>query len=109
MSSFLVVLVHSCSFFLLWRRIAVMEKNVQVAHERQITERFTRAIEQLRQRHEYGKKILEIRLGGIYALERIAKDSKKDHWTIMEILTAYVRENSPTALDETNKREGRRN
>lgn len=42
-----------------------------------------------------GEKVLEIRLGGIYALERIARDSKKDHWTIMEILTTYVRENSP--------------
>ncbi len=38
---------------------------------------------------------LEVRLGGIYALERIARDSPKDHWTIMEVLTAYVRENSP--------------
>jgi hypothetical protein len=25
-------------------------------------------------------------------LERIARDSEKDHWPIMEILTAYVRE-----------------
>ena len=64
-----------------WRRI-------EVAQEGQITERFTRAIEQL------GSEKLEVRLGGIYALERIAKDSEKDHWTIMEVLTAYVRENA---------------
>ena len=38
---------------------------------------------------------LEVRLGGIYALERIAKDSPKDEWTIMEVLTAYVRQNAP--------------
>jgi hypothetical protein len=38
-----------------------------------------------------GKKQFETRLGGIYALERIAKDSEADHWPIMEILTAYVR------------------
>ena len=38
---------------------------------------------------------MAIRLGGIYALERIAKDSEKDHGPIMEILTAYVRENAP--------------
>ena len=37
---------------------------------------------------------LEVRLGGIYALERIAGDSPRDHWTIMEILTAYVRQNA---------------
>jgi hypothetical protein len=39
----------------------------------QITERFTRAIDQL------GEAELDVRLGGIYALERIARDSKDDH------------------------------
>ncbi|MBV9546026.1 MAG: pentapeptide repeat-containing protein [Chloroflexi bacterium] len=43
---------------------------------------------------EDGKPNLEVRLGGIYALERIARDSPRDHWTIMEVLTAYVRENA---------------
>ena len=38
---------------------------------------------------------MEIRLGGIYALERISNESDKDYWPIMEILTAYVRINSP--------------
>ena len=36
-----------------------------------------------------------MRLGGIYALERIANDSDKDYWPIMETLTAYVRERVP--------------
>ena len=65
-------------------------RTVEVAQEGQITERFTRAIEQL------GNDKIAIRLGGIYALERIAKDSDKDHWQVMEVLTAYVRENSPS-------------
>ncbi|MZR31975.1 pentapeptide repeat-containing protein [Sneathiella litorea] len=38
---------------------------------------------------------LEVRIGAIYALERIAKDSLRDHLQIMEILCAYIRENSP--------------
>jgi uncharacterized protein YjbI with pentapeptide repeats len=60
----------------------------------QITERFTKAIEQL------GSEKLVVRLGGIFALERIAKDSPdRDRWTIIEVLTAYVRENSWTGLD----------
>ncbi|HEY0460079.1 MAG TPA: pentapeptide repeat-containing protein [Pyrinomonadaceae bacterium] len=42
-----------------------------------------------------GNEKLDVRLGGIYALERIARDSQKDHWTVMEVLTAFVRENSP--------------
>jgi hypothetical protein len=55
----------------------------------QLTERFTRAIDQL------GSDKLDVRIGGIYALERIARDSKTDHGPIMEILTTYVREHSP--------------
>ena len=57
-----------------------------IAGEGQITERFTRAVEQLGERGKF-----EVRLGGIYALERIARDSQKDHWPIMEVLTGYVR------------------
>ncbi|MCJ7751072.1 MAG: pentapeptide repeat-containing protein [Armatimonadetes bacterium] len=80
------------TIYLTWRRVAATEQQVEVAREEQITERFTRAIEQL------GSEKLEVRLGGIYALERIARDSEKDHWPIMEVLTAYVRENA--AWDE---------
>jgi hypothetical protein len=69
-------------------------RNLQVSQEGQITERFTRAIDQL------GSDKIEIRLGGIYALERIARDSERDHWPIMEVLTAYVREQAPGPLEE---------
>ena len=72
--------------YLTQRRIVATEDNVRVAQEGQVTERFTRAIEQL------GHEEMAIRLGGIYALERLAKDSEKDHGPIMEVLTAYVRE-----------------
>jgi hypothetical protein len=70
-------------------QLKIAQNQLQVAQEGQITERFTRAIEQL------GSDRMEIRLGGIYALERIANDSDKDYWPIMETLTAYVRENAP--------------
>ena len=78
--------------YLTYRRIVATEKNVEVAQEGQVTERFTRAIDQLGQE---GERKMAIRLGGIYALERIAKDSEKDHGPVMEVLTAYVRENAP--------------
>jgi hypothetical protein len=54
--------------------------------ERRITESFSKAVEQL------GSEKVEIRLGGIYGLERISKESRDDHWTVMETLTAFVRE-----------------
>jgi hypothetical protein len=56
----------------------------------QLTERFTKAIEQL------ASEKLAVRLGGIYALEQIALDSEELHWPVMEVLTAYLRENSAT-------------
>ncbi len=64
-------------------------RTLQVNREGQITDRFTRAIEQL------GSDQLAVRLGGIYALERIAWDSERDQWTVMEVLTAYVRTKAP--------------
>lgn len=62
--------------------------NLNVAKEGQITERFTRAVDQL------GNPAQEIRLGGVHALGRISKESKKDYSTIMTILADYVRINS---------------
>jgi hypothetical protein len=67
----------------------VAQANLKVAEEKQVTERFAKAVEQL------GNDNIHIRLGAIYALERIANDSDKDYWQVMEILTAYVRERAP--------------
>ena len=83
--------------YLGWLRVKAAQETVRVAEEGQITERFTRAIEQLGQEGE-GK--MAIRLGGIYALERIARDSEKDHGPIMEVLTAYVREKAPRRKED---------
>jgi uncharacterized protein YjbI with pentapeptide repeats len=69
-------------------------RRVRVAEQGHITERYTRAIEQLGAISIDGKPNLEVRLGAIYALERIAVDSPRDHWNIMEVLTAYVRHNA---------------
>jgi uncharacterized protein YjbI with pentapeptide repeats len=81
--------------YLAWRRLSAAERTVELARQGQITERFTRAVDQLGASHADGSKKLEIRLGGIYSLEKIAKGSEENHWPVMEILTAYVRENAP--------------
>jgi len=65
------------------------QKALLVAQEGQITDRFTKAIEQL------GKPELDVRLGGIYSLEAIANESEDFHWPIMEVLCTYVREHAP--------------
>jgi Pentapeptide repeats (8 copies) len=64
-------------------------RSIRVNREGQITERFTRAIDQL------GSEKLDVRLGGIYGLERIARDSRRDHEPIMEVLATYIREHAP--------------
>jgi hypothetical protein len=90
-----------------WRRIEISQQELEATRDQQVTERFTRAIDQLGATDEKGKSRLEVRLGGIYALERLANDSpNRDYSTIMEVLTAYVRENAPrkpTASEPTNK------
>ncbi len=63
-------------------------RNFRLAQEGQITQRFNDAIEHL------GSDKPEIRLGGIYALARIARDSPKDHMSVMHVFSSYVRENS---------------
>jgi hypothetical protein len=84
------------SLYYTWRRI-------NISQESQITERFTRAVDQLGAIDHLGNPAVEIRLGGIYALERISSESEKDYWPIMEILTAYVRKNSSAETFGSNK------
>ena len=68
------------TLYISWRRVAAAERTVEIAREGQITERFTRAIDQL------GSAKVPIRLGGAYALERIARDSGEDRWPVMQVL-----------------------
>ena len=68
--------------------VALMRHFAQTDADRQrrITESFSKAAEQL------AHKEIEVRLGGIYTLEHIARESPGDHRTVMETLTAFVRE-----------------
>ena len=60
----------------------------ELTEQGQVTDRYTKAIEQL------GSDKLDVRIGGIYALERIARDYARDHPTVMEVLAAFIREHS---------------
>lgn len=81
------------ALYFTWRRVVAGDKTVRITEQGHITDRYTKAIEQLG-KLDGDKPNIEVRLGGIYALERIARDSPRDHWTIMEVLTAYVRQNA---------------
>jgi uncharacterized protein YjbI with pentapeptide repeats len=86
-------LIVMLGFALTAWRIKVSNRQVSAIEDGQVTERFMRAIEQLGSERSNGSPNLEIRLGGIYALERLARDSERDHWTVMEVLATYAREN----------------
>jgi hypothetical protein len=61
-------------------------RTLQLNRRGQLTERFTRAIDQLGQLEP---ERLAVRLGGIFALEQIALDSEELHWPVLEVLTAF--------------------
>jgi hypothetical protein len=62
------------------------------AAERRITELYTKAVEQL------GSVKAPVRLGGLYALERLAQDNPAHRQTIVNVICAYLRMPfSPTA------------
>ena len=70
------------------RNFTLSRRTFELTEQGQVTDRYTKAIEQL------GSDKLDVRIGGIYALERVARDSARDHPTVMEVLTAFIREHS---------------
>lgn len=60
-------------------------QTLEATQQSQITDRYTRAVEQL------DSKTIDVRLGAIYALGRIATDSDRDADTIQNVLSAFAR------------------
>ncbi|MGW4063356.1 pentapeptide repeat-containing protein [Amycolatopsis sp. NPDC004747] len=64
------------------RVAAVTERDLE---ERRVTELYTKAVEQL------GSEKAPVRLGGLYALERLGQDNPKQRQTIVNVWCAYLR------------------
>jgi uncharacterized protein YjbI with pentapeptide repeats len=62
---------------------------LQIAQQGQITDRYNAAITNL------GSSSIDIRLGGIYALQRLMQDSPRDRNTVIAVLCAFVRDEAP--------------
>ncbi|MBN2359542.1 MAG: pentapeptide repeat-containing protein [Deltaproteobacteria bacterium] len=84
---------------------AAQDRQVAAEHNRllaegQLPERFSRAVDLL------GHEKIEARLGGVYALELLGRDSQRDRPVVLETLAAFVRQNAPAPLvkDATGKR-----
>ncbi|CUH76559.1 pentapeptide repeat-containing protein [Tropicibacter naphthalenivorans] len=111
--------------FVVWGTI-LKQKTVDFQKEGHITDRINKAVEMLGAEKtvkevvpgENGKDTsvertvpnIEVRLGALLSLERIAQDSTRydkgrDHVRVMEILCAYVRENAPASEAQMSLRE----
>jgi len=110
--------------FLVWRLVVshwsarASQEQARIAQETSRNSLFTKAVEQLGTMREERVKEetrdaagavispketirlrpnTEVRLGAIYALEKLAREDLNMHWPIMETLCAYVRENAGAA------------
>jgi uncharacterized protein YjbI with pentapeptide repeats len=85
-----------------WNDIKNARANLEVADKGQVTDRFSKAIEHI------GTQIPAVRLGGIYALEKVASDYPDDYMsTVIETLSAFVRvktKDGPTSEDESGEK-----
>lgn len=99
--------------FLVWRTMIAQKQNV-IAQENIHSTTMAKAIEQLGAMKEVkttqnisgpdgvtrqetvtnSEPNIEVRLGAIYLLEKLAREHKQLHWPIMEILCAYIRGNA---------------
>jgi uncharacterized protein YjbI with pentapeptide repeats len=64
----------------------------ELALQGQITDRFNKTVEQLGQA---GPQKIDVRLGAIYALQRIMRDSANDQPAVVAVLSAFVRVHVP--------------
>nr|MDT0517835.1 pentapeptide repeat-containing protein [Streptomyces sp. DSM 41633] len=76
-----------------WVSVGQTGTELRIAEQGQITSRFNEAVSHL------GSKSLDVRFGGIYALERIMQDSPRDQPRIISVLSAYARTHTPVPAD----------
>jgi uncharacterized protein YjbI with pentapeptide repeats len=91
----MVGLAALAGIFVAWQQLQTdrnqLTEQLTLTRQGQVADRFTRAVDQLS-----GSK-LEQRLGGIYGLEQIAKESPESgtRLAVTEVLSAYVRQHAP--------------
>lgn len=97
--------------FLIWRSV-VAQKTLDTTMHGQVTQRINEAVAALGAEREIKREVqvagrkevrewsepnMEVRIGAILALARIAQENLDFHVQVMQILCAYVRQNSPAS------------
>ncbi|MFF4393074.1 pentapeptide repeat-containing protein [Streptomyces sp. NPDC001552] len=76
-----------------WMQVGQATKELRISEQGQITSRFNAAIANL------GSQSMDVRLGGIYALQRIMEDSARDHPTVVSVLAAFAQQHAGSSTD----------
>ncbi|MFE1885238.1 pentapeptide repeat-containing protein [Streptomyces diastatochromogenes] len=76
-----------------WVSVSQTRTELQISTQAQFTNRFNEAVTHL------GSSSVDVRFGGIYALERIMQDSPRDQPRIIAVLSAYVRTHAPIPVN----------
>ncbi|MEW1690287.1 hypothetical protein ACIQOF_31990 [Streptomyces sp. NPDC091265] len=72
-----------------WRQLGVIQAGLRATQEGYVTDRFSRAVEQL------GSDKLDVRVGGLHTLWRVAEQSARDREAVISIQAAYLRTHLP--------------
>jgi uncharacterized protein YjbI with pentapeptide repeats len=70
------------------------QRQLGVQQQAQFTDRYTKAIDEIAASDNAGNPELAVRVGGLYVLEQIMDTSEAQHASIVEVLGAYIRNNS---------------
>jgi hypothetical protein len=99
-SSIRATILQSAGGIVLITGLVLTARTIYLSRETHLTDRFTKAVDQL------GGDFLEVRVGGIYALDRLARNSPRDRQLVIEVLTAYLHINAgiDTGLPPTRER-----
>ncbi|WP_432171807.1 pentapeptide repeat-containing protein [Streptomyces sp. 1222.5] len=73
-----------CALLFTWMQVGQASKELRISEHGEITGRFNAAIGNL------ASQSLDVRLGGIYALQRIMQDSVRDQSTVVSVLAAFA-------------------
>jgi Pentapeptide repeats (9 copies) len=69
--------------------VVASERTLEAQRQSRLGERFSGAVEQL------GNKDVAVRVGAIYALSRIARESREDYWPVAHLLCSFLRDKRP--------------
>ncbi|MFJ9900936.1 pentapeptide repeat-containing protein [Streptomyces sp. NPDC091280] len=78
----------------------VAQQQAATAAQSQVTDRYAKAIEEL---DASGPGKEDVRIGAVYALERLMSDSRRDHNAIVDVLSSFIRYHDQLKGDPSNK------